>query len=158
MFRAFLAYVLLVGLSIGAPATGRTFDPKASASPVRVFYSEVINDGRLERLDQVISPDYVQHSEGLLPGRDGVCAFVKLIRTAVPDLRTDIEQEVVEGDRVVVFVRFSGTNTGSFMGKPPSGKPVSFRVAELFRVKQGKLVEHWGVADMAVFMQTVAPQ
>ena len=41
----------------------------------------------------------------------------------------------------------SGTNTGSFMGNAPTGRPMRIDVFDVIRVEDGKMVEHWGVPD-----------
>ena len=60
---------------------------------------------------------------------------------------------VAEGDRVVIRKTFRGTQTGEFMGMPPTGKSISVGVIDIFRIAGGKIVEHWGLADMMGMMQ-----
>jgi predicted ester cyclase len=54
---------------------------------------------------------------------------------------------VVDGDVVWTRNRATGTNDGSFLGNPPTGKPMSIDVFDVLRVVNGKIVEHWGVPD-----------
>jgi predicted ester cyclase len=58
---------------------------------------------------------------------------------------------VAEGDRVVVFTTTNGTHQGEFIfapGVPPSGKQISFKTADMYRISNGQLVEHWDVIEI----------
>lgn len=68
------------------------------------------------------------------------------------DVSLTIEDLVADGDLVWTRNRARGVNTGSVMGNPPTGKPVEIDVIDIGRFKDGKLVEHWGVADQLGLM------
>ena len=76
------------------------------------------------------SPDYVQHSAHIAPGRDGL---FDLVRALPPTLRYEPGTIVTEGEFVIVHGRFSGF------------QPVSWIVADILRIAGGRLVEHWDV-------------
>ena len=70
------------------------------------------------------------------------------------------EDVLVDGDRAVARVRFSGTKTGEFMGMPATGKSVSVQVIDIIRFgEDGLALEHWGVFDTMSLLQQlgVAP-
>ena len=77
------------------------------------------------------SPDYVQHSAHIAPGREGL---FNLIKSAPPRLKYEPGTIVAEGDFVIVHGRFSGF-----------GAPVNWIAADILHVQNGILVEHWGV-------------
>ena len=54
---------------------------------------------------------------------------------------------IAEGDQVVERFSFRGTNTGSLMHSPATGKNVTFTGVSVFRIANGKIVEHWGAQD-----------
>jgi predicted ester cyclase len=58
-----------------------------------------------------------------------------------------------EGDKTWARVTFHGSNTGDFMGHPPTGKSVTYEAIDICRYANGKMVEHWGVVDMLGMMQ-----
>jgi len=60
---------------------------------------------------------------------------------------------ITEGDKVVERFSFKGTNTGSFMGVPATGKKVTSSGMSVFRIANGKIVEHWGENDALGTMQ-----
>ena len=77
------------------------------------------------------SPNYIQHSAHIEPGRDGL---FNLIRSSPPTLRYEHQLIVAEGDYVIVHGRFSGT-----------GRPVAWVAADIVRIENGRLAEHWDV-------------
>ena len=77
------------------------------------------------------SPNYIQHSAHIEPGRDGL---FKLIKSIPPTLKYELGTAVAEGDFVIVHGRFSGF-----------GQPVNWIAADIVRIKDGVLVEHWDV-------------
>jgi predicted SnoaL-like aldol condensation-catalyzing enzyme len=77
------------------------------------------------------SPDYIQHSAHIEPGRDGL---FNLIRSAPDTLRYEHQLIVAEGDYVIVHGRFSGI-----------GRPVAWVAADIVRIENGRLAEHWDV-------------
>ena len=77
------------------------------------------------------SPDYIQHSAHIEPGRDGL---FNLIRNAPDTLRYEHQLIVAEGDYVIIYGRFSG-----------HGPPVAWIAADIVRIENGILAEHWDV-------------
>src|SRR6184192_375599 len=77
------------------------------------------------------SPDYIQHSAHIEPGRDGL---LNLIKSIPPTLKYEPGTIVAEGDFVIVHGRFSGF-----------GAPVNWIAADIVRIQNGILVEHWDV-------------
>ena len=77
------------------------------------------------------SDNYIQHSAHIEPGRDGL---FNLIRSSPPTLRYEHQLIVAEGDYVIVHRRFSGT-----------GRPVAWVAADIVRIENGRLAEHWDV-------------
>jgi len=105
------------------------------------------NEGRLTELDELISTDFVEHQFGAEPGLAGIKSLIQQMRTAFPDLRMTIEDSVVSGDKIWARLRCRGTHKGPLMGIPPTGKTIDTTALEVCRVRNGKLVEHWGVPD-----------
>ena len=77
------------------------------------------------------SPNYIQHSAHIEPGRDGL---FNLIRSAPDNLRYEHQLIVAENDYVIVHGRFSGM-----------GRPVAWIAADILRIENGRLAEHWDV-------------
>lgn len=98
-------------------------------------------------IDRFFSETYVQHSPFARPGRDGVHDFFKNVTTAIPDLVVTLDHLYAEGDRVFAFMTWRGTQRGPLFGAPATGQPVTLKTAEIHRLEQGRIVEHWDVVD-----------
>jgi predicted ester cyclase len=74
--------------------------------------------------------------------------------SAIPDFRADIEELIASEDKVVARLTFRGTHTGGeFMGISPSGRSFAFSAISIFRIADGKIVEHWGEEDALGWLQ-----
>jgi len=90
---------------------------------------------------------------GMPAGIKGAKAFFTMLIAAFPDLQTTIEEMIAEDDKVVVRLKVEGTNTGSIMGMPATGKRASWSVINIHRLVDGKFVEHWSNSDTLGMMQ-----
>jgi steroid delta-isomerase-like uncharacterized protein len=125
-----------------------------SKSVVLRFVEEVQNQHDISAMDELFSPDFVDHSGiSALPNLDGTKQFFTMFFTAFPDIQVTIHDQCVEGDKVWVRKTFHGTHQGEFMGIPPTNKPVEINVIDIHCVVEGKITEHWAVADMLGLMQ-----
>ena len=128
----------------------------------RRFYEEIIQEGNLDLIDDLVSDDIVEHVPlpGQGTGREGTKQAIRMFREAFPDIRADIQVEIAEGDLVAVVARFTGTHQGEFIGIPPTGKKVAVLALDVSRIRDGKFVEHWGLFDTAALMEQLgaAPQ
>ncbi len=122
---------------------------------VRRLVEDGINKGNLSLFDELITSDAVEHllSPGFPPGVRGNKQFFSALRTAFPDFHYVIEDEMGEGDYVVQRVTGQGTMKGEFMGMKPSGKHAVWSEIHIARLKDGKIVEHWGNVDQLGMLQ-----
>ena len=117
------------------------------------FYGEVVNGGNIDAIDNYITEDMIEHQPlppGTPKGAAGVKAYFKMIREAYPDLHGTPTMILADGDKVLIYATWEGTNKGKFMGKPASNKKVSWGVGDIIRLVNGKAVEHWGWGDAPV--------
>jgi predicted ester cyclase len=68
-------------------------------------------------------------------------------------MQAKIEHIVAENDLVVVFLNFTGTHKGEFQGMPPTNKKINIRSADLYRIENEKIVQHWDVVDQLNLLQ-----
>ena len=125
---------------------------------VRRIYEELWNTRNLEVADEVISADgYVNYDTGLTPvpgGPEDFKGVVQMVTAAFPDNRHAVEELIAEGDTVVARVTLTGTNEGEFMGMPPTGKRIEVNEIHIYRLLEGKIVEHRvGRDDMGAMRQ-----
>ena len=129
-------------------------DATESAARQRRFVEEVQNQGDHSVIDELVAEDVVDHTPfpGLSPGREGVKQVMGAIRAGFPDHDAQVVHMVAEGDLVATYKTFSGTHEGEFLGVPPTGKPATIRVMDFVRYRDGQIVEHWNVVDVAGLM------
>lgn len=106
---------------------------------VRRFMTEVLATGNTDLVDELLAPDYRNRTYNT--DRAGFKPLLGGMRSAIPDLHFEIQELVAEGDAVVARFTTGGTNTGSLMGMPPTGKSFSARGLTYYRLANGKIVE-----------------
>jgi predicted ester cyclase len=108
--------------------------------------------GDLSVLDELMAPDCVEHQRGNRSGIGGAKEIVATLHRWLSDFSLTVEDLAVAGDVVWSRNRARGINTGSVMGNPPTGRPVEIDVIDIVRFEDGRVVEHWGVADQLGMM------
>jgi steroid delta-isomerase-like uncharacterized protein len=135
--------------------------PQQNKALIRRFYEEVWGKGNLAVVDDVFAADYTRHDlrpGNPLPGPEGQKKIAADFRTAFPDLQVTIDLMIAEDDMVAVRVTNEGTNTGPWGTTPPTGKHARFSGVNIFRLKNGKVVEIWNHRDdLGVMQQLGAP-
>lgn len=127
----------------------------------RRFVEEVINKGNTDVIPELFHLEYLDHSAppGAAEGQsvyEQVAGIPKLFRGAFPDVHFTIEDMVEEGDWVATRVTGRGQHLGRpFMGVPPTGRKVTWSSEGFFRMKDGKIVEHYGQPDMLGLRQQI---
>jgi steroid delta-isomerase-like uncharacterized protein len=118
---------------------------------VRTLIEELWNKGNLDRADQLVAPDAVDHDPARPPdlpqGREGVKQAVSMYRAAFPDLRLSIDELFAHEDKVVWRWRSEGTHTGEFYGLLPTHKRGEVTGISIARLEDGKVVETWSEWD-----------
>lgn len=125
----------------------------ANKQLVRRLYHDYLNPGHLDRLDEIIAPDFV--GAGGLQGPAAFSTVIAGLRGAFPDLIYTVEDVVGDGDRVAVRWTWRGTHTAAFRSFAPTGKRIENTGVAIFQVADGKLVRAWVETDRLGFLQAV---
>ena len=123
---------------------------------VRKYPEEVISEGNLDLIDEIIADDYVEHNSARpepLHGPDEVKEYVSTLRAAFPDIHCGVEDLIAEGDKVVRRDRATATHEGEFMGIEATGTEGVVEGIHIHRIEDGQLVETWAQNDMLSLMQ-----
>jgi predicted ester cyclase len=154
-----LTLVAVAVLASPGPLAGATQDatpgvdcpvttPEENAALVTTYWAEVVK-GEQGTVRELLAPNQVQHW-GLGGDTVGVDAFLErfaLRLTAFPDLTFRVDLVVAEDDLVATRFTATGTQTGEWQGIAPTGRAVTFRGNNVFRIECGRIAEAWGEAD-----------
>lgn len=119
----------------------------------RRLYEEVFGAGNFDAADAILDPRCVSHGPGTPPaeGAEGIKRQAKVLRTAMPDLRAVLHEQLAEGDLVASRWSGEGTHTGPLVTPAatvaPTGKAIYFEEIRIDRFAGGKIVESWFIPD-----------
>lgn len=139
---------------------GSVLNMKDNKHIVTRFVEELWNGRRLEIADAIFDGDC--HTHQLQSGAPAVAAprgpaavkaHVTSWLSGFPDLEFRVEQMFAEGDRVLSQLAMDGTQTGEWMGIPPTGKHVNIRMITIHRIRTGKIIEDWVLVESLGLLQ-----
>jgi steroid delta-isomerase-like uncharacterized protein len=106
-------------------------------------------------IDEIVEPDVLIRTP--LPieatGAEALKQVWATLLRAFPDLHVEVEDLIAEGDKVVIRNTVTGTNQGEYMGRPPTGRSVTYNEIFIFRFADGRVAETWGVVDVLAQMR-----
>jgi predicted ester cyclase len=158
--RASLIAGLLVATLLApvtAPARGQEATPAACPAPaaeardVSLAFHDAFATGEFDILADIVAEDAVWRSTsgGALDGPEGFAGFMGRVRAGFPDFSLTIEDEIIDGDLVIVRWTGSGTNTGPWGGVDPTGEARRWNGIHLLRVECGQIVDMGSSVDQA---------
>ena len=125
---------------------------------IRRWFHEIWNERKESTIDELAHPDIVarglRNADGTeVKGIPEFKQFFKVFTAAFPDVRAEIDFTLSEGDKVMAFMRCTGTHKGDELGLKATHKGVDFNGVAVIRVKDGKAVEAWNVFDFVTMYQ-----
>lgn len=137
-------FILAVVAILAATVTfGKPDRAEQNKALVRKVFTDILSQGKFELAPEIYAKDFVNHGTTKDIGLDEAQANDRGWRAAFPDLEMNIEQEIADGDFVIVLWRGRGTNTGSGNGLNATGKKADGRGISMFRVVDGRIKEEW---------------
>jgi steroid delta-isomerase-like uncharacterized protein len=109
----------------------------------RRFLEEVVNTGAVDRLSDFLAPEYVAPILGIT-GIDQAREHMLTFRHYYADMVVTVEGQVAEGEIVATWYVMRGTHLGGIAGVPATGKKITLRAVNVQRIRNGRIVEHWG--------------
>ena len=127
----------------------------AAKAVVRRNTEEVQSKGNFDVFEEVFADDFVDHTPqpNMIPDKAGVRGLYRALRAAFPDFRAEIHWQAADGELVTTYKTYHGTHQGTFLGVAPTGRRIRFEAVDVMRVRNGKITEHWGVANLFSLMQ-----
>ena len=129
-----------------------------NAAVVRAI-EEAWDQNRLDDLDQYFAEDF-DNSQSVVPGAPVGLEGAKMAHQGVmqsfPDRKVEIADLIADGDKVFVRTMVTGSNQGGFpsFNVPANGNPFTIAAVGVYRLRDGKVVEHWGMNDaLALLIQ-----
>jgi steroid delta-isomerase-like uncharacterized protein len=119
------------------------------------FIQALFTKGDLSAVDRYLDDDFVAHDPpmaGVSADAAGFRDVAATMRAAFPDWHSDVHLLVAEGDYVVERFTATGTHRGDFMGVAPTNRTVTLPGINIFRLRDGKIVERWGNLDVLGFL------
>ena len=116
----------------------------------------MFSSGDLSAVDELVSPDLVDHESVAGIAGTGPEVFRQLVttfRSAFPDLNLSIIDMIADGDRVAVRFQMTGTHEGEFVGIPPTHRRFQITAYDIVRWEDEYAVEHWGQGDDLAMLQ-----
>ena len=133
----------------------QTTSEKANIAIVRKFFEVGPSKGDLAAADVLLHPGFSLHTPLPTPG-PGIQEMNNVIttcRAAFHGLKVTVDDILAEGDKVTARFTARGTHNGEFMGVPPTGKEITMTGIEIFLIKDGKIAELWGEANLMGLIQ-----
>ena len=148
--RTLLAGGALAGAALLAKKT------EAADAMIARQFADALSAHNLDAFASLFADDYVNHQAsaaappptGVSPKAATVAFFGPRLK-ALPDLKVTIEAPVAEADKVAASFFYEGVQQGPYYGLDPTGKRIRFTSCDIFRVSDGRIVEHWGMGDIA---------
>lgn len=128
----------------------RSAESEAAIAVVRRNTEEVQGKGNFALFDELFSNDFLDHTPqpNMVPNKEGVRGLYAGLRQAFPDFHAVIHWQTADGNLVTTFKTYHGTHKDTFLGIEPTGKAIHFETVDAMRVVDGKITEHWGVANL----------
>jgi steroid delta-isomerase-like uncharacterized protein len=116
---------------------------------------EGFNQGNLAILDELVAPNGISHhsSWGTPANRMGLKQLIAMLRTAFPDLSCKVEDEITQDNKVAAHWKIRGTQTGIFLGNPPTSKPIVVEGLIYVCIENEQIIESWLMIDQMSVLQ-----
>jgi steroid delta-isomerase-like uncharacterized protein len=126
-----------------------------SKSIIRRVFDEAFNQGNLTIVDELVALNGISHhlSWGTPANRMGLKQLIAMLRTAFPDLSCKVEDEITQDNKVAAHWKIRGTQTGIFLGNPPTSKPIVVEGLIYVCIENEQIIESWLMIDQMSVLQ-----
>ncbi|WP_329568751.1 ester cyclase [Streptomyces sp. NBC_01361] len=130
---------------------------EAAKAVVRRNTEEVQGGGNFDLFDELFADDFLDHTPqpGRTPDKVGAKELYHVLREAFPDFHAVIHWQAADGDLVTTYKTYFGIHKGEIFGVPATGREIHFETVDAMRVVDGKITEHWGVANLYSLLEQI---
>jgi predicted ester cyclase len=152
--RALMTGAALAGSTLALPAVAQDADSSLS---VAKRFAATLSGHDITAFAALFADDYVNHqvsaaapppAAGKAPKQATVEFFAARL-TGIPDLQVAVEAVVSSPEKVAASFVYTGTHGGPLFGVAPTGRRLRFSSCDIFALRNGLIVEHWGMGDIA---------
>jgi steroid delta-isomerase-like uncharacterized protein len=118
-------------------------------------FAETLTDHDLDAFAELLDDQYVNHNRFAQPGKRGSIDIFAAFLNAFEDFRVEVDDIIEAGETLVGRYTYRGRHTGTFMGVPPSGTEIEMHSIDIWRVRDGRLQEHWDELNNLEFFQQI---
>jgi steroid delta-isomerase-like uncharacterized protein len=118
-------------------------------------FAETLTDHDLDAFAEILDDQYVNHNRFARPGKRGSIDIFAAFLNAFEDFRVEVDDIIEAGETLVGRYTYRGRHTGTFMGVPPSGTEIEMHSIDIWRVREGRLHEHWDELNNLEFFQQI---
>lgn len=125
---------------------------------INFLFDEILNRGDLSLINKIFDINVIGHdatSSLPLKGIDRITRVYELFFKSFPDARYSIEDIISEGDKITVRWRITGWHVHDFMDMKASGNKIDVMGIIIYRLKNKKIVEYWGLFDSATLKKQI---
>jgi predicted ester cyclase len=132
-----------------ALAAGDCAQAEAAASALLDRYVAAVNAHSTAAFADIFTESYIQRSGRSASGLAAQIENFRGIFARMPDVRMEVEDRIISGDKIVARVAFHATHTQPLQGIAPTGRRFVLRTIDIWRIETGKFAEHWDIVDVA---------
>jgi steroid delta-isomerase-like uncharacterized protein len=152
--RQFLSSAALVAAAASISSAAEAED---DATVLIQRFATTLSAHDMTAFADLFADDYINHQKSAAApappagksAKQATLAFFQARLTGIPDLRVTVETSLASGDKTAASFVYEGEHGGVYFGVAPTGKPLRFTSCDIFRVRDGRIVEHWGMGDIA---------
>ncbi|WP_211092526.1 ester cyclase [Chitinophaga varians] len=155
-FHRLILPAVCMTLVISACSPSPSSSAEQNKNIVRRYFGEAWDQGKLEALDSLLAPQYINHTPSTPDpprGPGGLKPIIAAFRRAFPDLHFEIKDLIASDSIVVARVVMTGTQQDSLFQLPPTGKKMAVNQINIEKIVHGRIVEHWRVTDELSLMR-----
>jgi predicted ester cyclase len=151
--RAFIAHAAMIYNFLRT--TMRTSTNDNILAVIRQVVEKGFGEADMDVIDRMVHTDVIEHQFGRPNGREALKRSIQSIANGFSDIKYTLQRYSIDGDIVWVHYVFTAVHTGAFAGYEPTGKNVDIHIMDIAKIRDGQIVEHWGVPDQLALLKQI---